>query len=468
MMLLATVAFGQQTLDLSGAVVDDGTDFIFLPFEVPVGTAELQVDHTSESFAVLDWGLQGPDGTSRGWGGGNGESVWINADGASRSYLPGVPSGVWNVVVGKARLVEGPMPYSVDVRLLEHAVSTGEPREPYVAAAPLESGARWFAGDLHVHSIQSGDARATLDEIGTLARERGLDFVVVTDHNTTSSLDFLTAAQRRHPDVLFVPGMEFTTYAGHLNAIGTTVPLRFLIGVDGASVGEAISTIQANGGVASVNHPTLDLGSLCIGCAWEHPLSVGTIDAVEIQTGGLRPVGALFTEASLDFWTGVSTANALPAAVGGSDDHKAGQDLGFQDSPIGSPTTLVYADDLSVASIVAGLRAGRTVVKLQGPEDPMVELSLDEVGVEARVTGRADAVRFVVDGVVQPDVGLVNGSARLALVPADQIVRAEAWSEGERRTVTSHQLHTAAEVAAGCGCSSAGRRGWCALWSRRR
>ena len=46
---------------------------------------------------------------------------------------------------------------------------------------------------------------------------RGLDFVEFSEHNTTSQLQYLTAVQARHPDVLLLPGIEVTffgTWAG--------------------------------------------------------------------------------------------------------------------------------------------------------------------------------------------------------------------------------------------------------------
>jgi hypothetical protein len=449
-----------QTVVLDGVVESGGPPFVYLPFDVPAGVGELRVTHTSETDAVLDWGLRGPDGDSRGWGGGNPESVWLTADAASRGYLPGVPAGRWSLVIGKARPIDGPMPYRASVELLADAESTGPQRRAYVPVEPLVVEERWYAGDFHVHSWQSGDADAQLDDIAALARERGLDFVVLSDHNTTSTVGFLADAQARHPDVLFVPGMEFTTYGGHMNAIGSTIPLPFT--EQGEGVAPAIEAVRREGGVVSINHPALDLGTLCIGCAWTFPLEPGDVDAVEIQTGGLAPVGALFTDASLAFWEGLTSPTALPAALGGSDDHNAGIGLSFTESPIGSPTTMVHAEALSVEALMEGIRAGRTVVKLQGPDDPMLDLSADGV-VEARVTGDVDGIRFVVDGAVQPDIVPVDGIARLAIEPAGQIVRAEAWRDGERRTVTSHVVF---EAPAGCGCTTGGTWRWPALRRR--
>ena len=73
------------------------------------------------------------------------------------------------------------------------------------------------------------------------------------------------------------------------------------------------------------------------------------------------------------------------------DDHKAGVMLGQFQSPIGNPTTMVLADELSVAGIIDGVKNGRTVVKLQEPSDPMIDLVSE---VLESVPTNADSVRL--------------------------------------------------------------------------
>ena len=64
------------------------------------------------------------------------------------------------------------------------------------------------------------------------------------------------------------------------------------------------------------------------------------------------------------------------------------------DSPIGDPTTLVLADELSVAALLDGIRHGRTVVKLQGSDDPMIELGVS--GQDHAAPGDTPSARGVV------------------------------------------------------------------------
>lgn len=288
---------------LEGDVPDAGA-FFTIPIEVPAGTVELEVRHDDESSAnILDWGLLAPDGGFRGYGGGNTEAAVVGTHAASRSYLPGpLPAGTWQVLVGKAKVTEHPARWALEVVTRTEPTLAPQPeRTPYGGTRPLRQGARWWAGDLHVHSRESGDAKPTLDAIATLAKKRGLDFVALSEHNTVSQLDFYASVQARHPDLLLVPSVEFTTYAGHLNGFGATRFVPFAFGLDGWTFEQAVASLQAQGAVLTINHPVLDLGDNCIGCAWRHPVWPA-FGAIEIGLGGWDTTGALFDEAAIAFW----------------------------------------------------------------------------------------------------------------------------------------------------------------------
>src|SRR6185503_19885306 len=114
------------------------------------------------------------------------------------------------------------------------------------------------------------------------ARGRGLDFIELSDHNVLSQLDLVGAVQPDHSYLLLVPGMEFTTYAGHANAIGATQWVDHKIGQPDVTIAGAFAALHEQGALVPINHPVLDLGDVCIGCAWDHEIDPASIDAVEI------------------------------------------------------------------------------------------------------------------------------------------------------------------------------------------
>lgn len=103
-------------------------------------------------------------------------------------------------------------------------------------------------GAVHVHSGSSDDGRGTIDQIAQEAREAGLDFVVLTDHNTEASLG---ADSYRH-GVLVLCGLEKSTNAGHALVLGLEgLPLR----LDGAP-DAVVRDVTDLGGFVVVAHPT--------------------------------------------------------------------------------------------------------------------------------------------------------------------------------------------------------------------
>lgn len=451
-----TAKAGETVIPISGPVPADGPDHFFVEFEVPPGCVEVEVRHAAGSQSdVLDWGLEDPNG-SRGWGGGNAEPAIVSADAASRSYRTGeVTPGTWRVIVGKANVQSDPATYDIEVVLRDTVTLPAQPqREAYADPGPLRVEPRWYAGDLHVHSRESGDARPDLDEVASFARGRGLDFVALSDHNTDTTAEFIVDAQSRHPELLLMPSVEWTSYDGHANAFGTTAWVDHKIGQPGVDITSVADAYHAQGALFSVNHPALDIGTLCIGCAWNHDLDPSKIDAVEIATGGLEPFGMSFSQPAIDFWDDLCDMGFHVAAVGGSDDHKAGVDLNQFQSPIGDATTMVFASELSTPALIEGIRNGRTVVKLQGVDDPMVQLrgadiasdtaTGDLVSLTAEVHDAAgESLRIVVDGsevqAVAVDSDDFAYSFELQASPDYEVrVRAELWVGGRRRVVTSH------------------------------
>ena len=83
--------------------------------------------------------------------------------------------------------------------------------------ASLDSEARWYAGDFHVHTRQSGDGppQHWMKRSSTRKEEVGMDFVMLSEHNTNSGLTLYgDCAAPSSPVCSSVPGVEWTTYAG--------------------------------------------------------------------------------------------------------------------------------------------------------------------------------------------------------------------------------------------------------------
>ena len=117
---------------------------------------------------------------------------------------------------------------------------------PLEGDAPRDGMTR-VGGALHVHTTLS-DGTGEPDEVVRAARDAGLQYVLITDHNT----DAAAASVAGYRDgVLVLVGTEISTHAGHLLAFGMprlTFPLA-------AAAGNALDDVRHLGGAAFVAHP---------------------------------------------------------------------------------------------------------------------------------------------------------------------------------------------------------------------
>ncbi|HUB51008.1 MAG TPA: CehA/McbA family metallohydrolase [Terracidiphilus sp.] len=182
--------------------------------------------------------------------------------------------GTWNVLIGVPNIRSGvESHYTIHVWL---SATGAVAAEPEILRQPLRSGPAWFRGDLHMHTghsdgqcpSQSGKmvpcpVFVTVDA----AARRGLDFIAITDHNASSQYDAMREQQPYFDKLLLIPGREITTLKGHINFLGSTDFIDFMIG--GKNVPDMNALLRSAGSVGaitSINHPMSPTGEICMGC----------------------------------------------------------------------------------------------------------------------------------------------------------------------------------------------------------
>jgi len=313
--------------------------YLTVPFAMPPRTARLEVSYafagSGAGECVLDIGCVDGD-TPRGWTGSARREFFLTASAATPGYQAGpLTPGPWSLMLGAYRVPAAGMTCRVEIRLY--------PRER-----------RWYRGDLHHHTHHS-DGAHSVAEVLDLAVRAGLDYVALTDHNTTTQNRVACES-----GVLVIPGVEVTSNHGHYNILGASpsVDPRVLHTREGRQA--PIDAAHAAGGLVVLNHPHCDY------CPWEWDWNE-EYDLLEVWNGAWTGRN----QRALDWWqTQLAAGRRLPA-VGGSDTHSVGI---FSVVRTGSPTTYVFADDLTVPALLEGLRAGRVVVS-DNPEGPVIWLT---------------------------------------------------------------------------------------------
>jgi predicted metal-dependent phosphoesterase TrpH len=134
--------------------------------------------------------------------------------------------------------------------------STGpaEKGESLSTMSPPESQAarpRMVRMELHCHTIASSDGLITYDGLVKICRQRTIDVVCITDHDTIDgALEFQQRAQREGQPFEIVVGEERTLDSKcHLIGLFLRQPIR------STSLSDVIEEIRLQGGVVLVPHP---------------------------------------------------------------------------------------------------------------------------------------------------------------------------------------------------------------------
>ncbi|QIB73629.1 PHP domain-containing protein [Halogeometricum borinquense] len=193
--------------------------------------------------------------------------------------------------------------------------------------------------ELHAHSSLSYDARDPIELLLEQAEAVGLDALAVTDHDEIdASLQAADIAEDY--GLVGIPGMEVTSAAGHILALG----INELIPA-GLSYDETLDRIREQGGIAVIPHP---FQSSRHGVAPHITRTqLAAADAIEVYNS------RLFTGRSNRKADRFATARELPKTAG-SDAHIS--------EMVGQAVTEVATDDRSETGILDAITDGQTSV----------------------------------------------------------------------------------------------------------
>ena len=267
-----------------------------------------------------------------------------------------------------------------------------------------------------MHSVYSNGGELTPEQLAAGAREAGLDFIATTEHNTPDAhADWAAHAT----DLLVILGQEVTTRTGHWLALGIepgqVVDWRY--GLRDDVVDRHLDQVRQAGGLCVAAHPHAPYPSGVFMYPYEK------FDVVEVWNGlwtSDLPWNA-DNEAALAEWgRGLATdvlGGRWRPAMGNSDTHLEGQ--------IGTPHTVVPAEELSTDALLAGIRAGRSWIA----GSAAIELSLTvcagdrSAGIGERLKTRDEPalVRVDVRGVPSGTISFHTdrGKVHRASLPSD-------------------------------------------------
>lgn len=383
----AAAAAGQPAPDVMVAGEITGADhqtYREVPFDVPEGTERITVmlSYDRSDKTVVDMGVWDP-ARFRGWSGGTRDRFTIAPGDATPGYLAGaLPAGRWKVVLG----VPNARPASRAAYSVKVFFDSATERRAAAAIAdlPIKAGPGWYRGDLHMHdahsdgSCQSRAGRkipCPLFRTIAAAAGAGLDFIAVTDHNTTAHFGGLRELQPYFDTMLLIPGIEITTFGGHANIFGPARFVDFRVGTSGVPDISALQRdVTASGAILSINHPALPSGEQCMGCGWTwQGTDYSAVTAIEAINGTMTE-GPF---AGLGFWYARLNEGHHLTGIAASDNHDPDVMPGNPapgPAPIGRPRTVIRAQALSTPAILDGLRVGNVFLDIEGTNTRLLDV----------------------------------------------------------------------------------------------
>ncbi len=358
-----------------------------IPVAVPSGTTRIDVvlDYHKSEDCIIDLGCGDPRlgafpsaGGFRGWSGGARDRFFVALDDATPGYLPGdMPSGDWQVILGLYKVPEEGTDVFVTITL-DTAPRALASRPKKADAVREEPG--WYRGDLHCHTYHS-DARGSPETLHAAARQAGLDFLAVADHNTISQRRYFDV--KSSPDLVFVRGMEVTTANGHCNVFGVDdwIDFRMRRPADAHVVARLA---HAHGGLLSVNHDKPDI-------PWDYELP--DMDCMEVW----QSTWMAWNWISLARYQERLVAGRRISAIGGSDYHQPPELRPEGPLVLARPTTVLWLDRLSERDVLAAMKAGRGYIT-ESPTGPHLELTADGAPMGSFLKGPAREITTRVKG----------------------------------------------------------------------
>jgi len=387
--------------------------YYYIPFEVPAGTSRIDVtlDYPKAQDCVIDLGALDPRITDypspegfRGWSGGARDRFFIATDDATPGYIHGeIQPGRWQVILGLYKVP----PQGADVTV---TVALDRAPRPLAAqpvrTAPVRKGAGWYRGDLHCHTYHS-DAKGSPELLHAAAKQAGLDFLAVADHNTITQRRYFHP--QSSPDLVFVRAMEVTTAVGHANVFGVDdwIDFRMTRPSDSHTLARLV---HEKGGLLSINHdkPVIP---------WDYEFP--DADCQEVwQSNWLA-----WNWIALERYQSRLASGLRLSAIGGSDFHQPDRLMPEGPFVLARPTTVLWLDELSEDAVLAAMKSGRGYVT-ECPAGPHLGVTaqgcpMGSILPKGRIEARVEVHGAPGDLLVWIDAGGIVG---------EQTINAEFWT----------------------------------------
>jgi len=411
---------------------------------------------------LLNWNIYDPNGIFRGrWDWKEKySSIWLGSKNSSNGFVNGtILAGKWTIILEIHFIATELCNCQLQINFHEKIKHPGNfdhskiPSQTNIInlhtnfiKALVQPRDGWLRGEMHAHTNHS-DGIYSVEELAHKAKKSGLDFIALTDHNTTSGHEIASQID----NMTCLPGQELTTFFGHFCLYGIKETVSWYEKDQVLSIQQIADNIRKHGALVSVAHPFQVGDPVCVGCHWpgKDPLP-DRLDLMEVWYGSWSQKHIQIQRA-LNLWDQFWKKGLRPVGIAARDWHGPKHD----DQPnLPFARTLVATKSSDPAAILQAIKSG-TVYMTIGPHIDIFlangeyrahigqKLELDhtntELLVEISQLQREAVLTIKHNGIMFFNKNIFgNNNIR---IPVDNpgYYRAEIWSpEGELLLLTNH------------------------------
>jgi len=214
----------------------------------------------------------------------------------------------------------------------------------------------WYRVELHTHTIAS-DGQMDPEELAVRSKIRNYDAIVLTDHNTTSYVPQTVAAGKDN-NVLVIPGIEWTTFWGHIVITGGKSIIDWR-SVNLENIDEKLAQVKKSGDLVTIAHPKRLGTPFCSECRFLYKLKDwSNVDAYEVWSHYVPHIREESQKAKKE-WSDLINQGYKITPVYGYDWHSP--DI---DGPAYAYTYVGMEGEITQGKILEGIKAGRVYVTM--------------------------------------------------------------------------------------------------------
>ena len=261
------------------------------------------------------------------------QQLFLCEDDASPGLLRGpIRQGLWTVTISSHAIVTETCTYELQIQgemesghypwKKKMSLQNFQAGDRNISLYPTEKKERrWAACELHAHTFHS-DGKQTLTEMAKEAKRLGIEYVAVTDHNTTSPLQEKETVEKE-TGVKIINGLEWTTFYGHMLTLGyKTAQYTDWRRIGPTNLKKGLKEVHELGALAGIAHPFRIGNPIGTGCHWEFEVdNIMDFDYFEVWNGE-APSTRLYNQNAYQLWTDLLTGGHRIPAVSGRDWHE--------------------------------------------------------------------------------------------------------------------------------------------------